>query len=305
MIGEDLILSYVVDCAGIRDSHSSKTVTDILVSYLCHEINFKKCCDHVYKVVGHTTAPEKLNLIISQAKYPPLNEFDDSNSPMDSNSKRKKNHGWTPQEDNRLLYGIMKNGLSKWGDIATFVGNGRTRSQCSQRWNRCLDPTIVKDKWSEEDDRKLFDLVHKYGPHSWARIAQIMETRTDVQCRYRYQLINKRMNSQSHKKISLPSSHIAERKNIIQNSEKQQKQFNKEKNIFNNLPILTGEEMFFTNPFADQFPSFTQTQNIPAVPIQNEQDRRKNFDYQAPLFTKMDSIWEQLFSNEQMINFSC
>ena len=302
MIGEDLILSYVVDCAGIRDSNSSKTVTDILISYLCHEINFKKCCDQVYREVGHTKAPEKLHLILTQAKSPPLNEFDDSNSTIDANSKRRKNHGWTPQEDNRLLYGIMKNGLSKWGDIATFVGNGRTRSQCSQRWNRCLDPTIVKDKWSEDDDKKLFDLVHKFGPHSWAKIAQIMETRTDVQCRYRYQLINKRMNI-PHKKVS-PPSHPSERKVAPQNTEKIQ-QTPKEKNYIN-TPVLTGEEMFFTNPFTDPMGNYVPSQDvIPAVAHQNEQqEHRKNFEYQNPLYAKMDSIWEQLFSNEQMLNFS-
>ena len=97
----------------------------------------------------------------------------------------KKTRPWTVAEDNRLLAGIYKHGMDNWATISKFVGNGRTRPQCSQRWYRALDPKISKETWSEEEDKKLLSLIKEYGDKKWTQIALLMGNRTDVQCRYR------------------------------------------------------------------------------------------------------------------------
>jgi hypothetical protein len=102
---------------------------------------------------------------------------------------RNKTRSWTTQEDNRLLAAVRKFGLSAgttWCAIADFVGNGRTRSQCSQRWIRVLDPRICKTHWSKEEDKALVDLVATFGEKSWMKIATVLGNRSDVQCRYRW-----------------------------------------------------------------------------------------------------------------------
>lgn len=99
---------------------------------------------------------------------------------------RQRGSPWSAEEDERLLAGIYHFGLSDWHRVSQFVGNRRTRAQCGQRWLRCLDPNMKKEKWTTEEDAQLIRLVETYGEHAWAKIAKDLGSRTDVQCRYRY-----------------------------------------------------------------------------------------------------------------------
>jgi hypothetical protein len=106
---------------------------------------------------------------------------------------RQRSQPWTTIEDDRLLCAIARFGFENWRSVAAFVGAGRTRSQCSQRWIRGLDPRIQKTTWNPEDESRLCTLVDMYGMKNWAKIASIIGTRSDVQCRYRYlQMQNKK-----------------------------------------------------------------------------------------------------------------
>jgi hypothetical protein len=103
-----------------------------------------------------------------------------------SGGLRHQTRAWSAYEDQRLLCGISRHGIENWTAIAKFVGNGRTRGQCSQRWYRCLDPTISKQPWSKEEEERLISLVTQFGDRSWTTIASRMGNRSDVQCRYKY-----------------------------------------------------------------------------------------------------------------------
>lgn len=103
----------------------------------------------------------------------------------------RKCRSWSQQEDLRLLAGIHKYGLGDWKSISAFVGGERSRSQCSQRWGRALNPNLSKISWTDEEDKKLLDLVFYYGEHSWSQIAKMIGSRSDVQCRYRFYQIRK------------------------------------------------------------------------------------------------------------------
>lgn len=103
---------------------------------------------------------------------------------------RRRSPSWSAEEDDRLLAAIYQYGLSDWLRVCQFVGGGRSRAQCGQRWQRCLDPNMRKDKWSTEEDAVLMRHVASYGEHAWAKVAKEIEHRTDVQCRYRYSRLN-------------------------------------------------------------------------------------------------------------------
>jgi hypothetical protein len=98
----------------------------------------------------------------------------------------RKSNFWSQTEDDRLIAGVHKYGLSRWIPVAKFVGNGRTRAQCNQRWNQTLNPQLKKTKWSDDEEKELGKLVCRYGLKSWTRIAHEMVTRSDVQCRYHW-----------------------------------------------------------------------------------------------------------------------
>lgn len=96
---------------------------------------------------------------------------------------------WTHNEDVLLLAGIRKYGIGDWRNISDFVGCGKTRSQCSQRWSRALNPSITKNPWTEAEDRQLLRIISKQNNKdkpNWSKISREIGTRSDVQCRYRY-----------------------------------------------------------------------------------------------------------------------
>jgi hypothetical protein len=98
---------------------------------------------------------------------------------------------WTGAEDLRLLSGILRSGIDDWSRIAAFVGSGRSKSQCHQRWTRGLDPRIIKETWTPQQDELLLMLVALYGQKGWTRISIGLGNRCDVQCRYRYNVLKK------------------------------------------------------------------------------------------------------------------
>lgn len=114
---------------------------------------------------------------------------------------RKKPQIWTDFEDKRLLQGVNMYGTDSWNVVACFVGNGRTKSQCSQRWYRGLDPRINKESWNKSEDNNLLSLVEKLGTKSWIKIASYFPDRCDVQCRYRYTQLSKKHNIEQPPKI--------------------------------------------------------------------------------------------------------
>ena len=106
----------------------------------------------------------------------------------------KKTRPWSEYEDMRLIAGILRYGLESWGTIANFVGNSRTKAQCCQRWTRGLDPRISKVSWTKEEDEKLMCMISKWGSKKWTKIASEMGNRSDVQCRYRFKQLQRKVN---------------------------------------------------------------------------------------------------------------
>ncbi|KAF9387114.1 hypothetical protein CPB97_002928 [Podila verticillata] len=56
------------------------------------------------------------------------------------------------------------------------------------RWRALstVQPRQVKGPWTDEEDRKLRELVNEYGPEKWVFIASRIGSRTGKQCRERY-----------------------------------------------------------------------------------------------------------------------
>ena len=105
--------------------------------------------------------------------------------------KRSPGRSWSKEEDNKLREAIELLGTDSWARVAHYVGFGRTRGQCSQRWIRGLDPSISRERWTAEEEQKLEALVKQHGMKSWMKIAKEIGTRNDVQCRYHYSQMTK------------------------------------------------------------------------------------------------------------------
>ncbi|XP_038583708.1 myb-related protein A isoform X1 [Micropterus salmoides] len=92
---------------------------------------------------------------------------------------------WSRDEDEKLKKLVEQHGTDSWKLISNFV-QGRTDGQCQHRWQKVLNPELVKGPWTKEEDQKVIDLVHKYGPKRWSVIAKHLQGRIGKQCRERW-----------------------------------------------------------------------------------------------------------------------
>uniref|UniRef100_A0A2P2M1Q8 Transcriptional activator Myb n=1 Tax=Rhizophora mucronata TaxID=61149 RepID=A0A2P2M1Q8_RHIMU len=69
--------------------------------------------------------------------------------------------------------------------VAEFFPD-RSEVQCLHRWQKVLNPELVKGPWTQEEDEKIVELVAKYGPTKWAVIAKSLPGRIGKQCRERW-----------------------------------------------------------------------------------------------------------------------
>jgi hypothetical protein len=153
-----------------------------LQDYLTSRISLDTGRSILQSLIGNTDALERLSRILQTGPDPiPVAIAADARD-----LTRRKTRPWSTCEDERLLCGIYRFGIENWTSISKFVGNNRTRSQCSQRWYRGLNPAINKSPWTRDEDQRLAALVARLGDRSWTQIASRMGSRTDVQCRYRY-----------------------------------------------------------------------------------------------------------------------
>jgi len=154
--------------------------------YLRQQVGFEEAQQVFFSLIGRDEPLQNLRLIVEMPDEPLTFTETEISESEDSQTLRRKTRPWTALEDQRLLAGIYRFGLDNWTTISNFIGNGRTRAQCCQRWARGLNPCISKELWSYEEDLKLIDLVRTYGDKSWTKIASLMGNRSDVQCRYHY-----------------------------------------------------------------------------------------------------------------------
>jgi hypothetical protein len=176
----DLAVLYTGDCCpNLTDSDRSE-IQSLIRKYVDKKIPYEGLVSIYRAKFGTTTPIERIKEILEVSDRPLPNHL-----PYPDGLRQKTYH-WSQIEDTRLLAALHKFGTDNWGTVAQFVGNNRTRSQCSQRWQRGLDPRISRGRWTAEDEAKLLKLVAQYGEKSWIRIRASMGYRSDVQCRYLY-----------------------------------------------------------------------------------------------------------------------
>ena len=188
----DISLGYFTDDLHNKPPQTQAILSSLIRNYITGTIDFQNLENNFHQYIENTKPLQEIKEIMEIGKEPIPETAESPNSDDSSgNHKRKKSHPWTHYEDQRLIAGIMKYGIENWTSISRFVGNGRTRSQCSQRWMRGLDPKISKSQWSKQEEDFLLQLIHFHGNKAWTAISSQMRNRSDVQCRYKYKQLLK------------------------------------------------------------------------------------------------------------------
>nr|XP_015849008.1 myb-related protein A isoform X2 [Peromyscus maniculatus bairdii] len=92
---------------------------------------------------------------------------------------------WTRDEDDKLKKLVEQHGTDDWALIASHLQN-RSDFQCQHRWQKVLNPELIKGPWTKEEDQRVIELVQKYGPKRWSLIAKHLKGRIGKQCRERW-----------------------------------------------------------------------------------------------------------------------
>ena len=94
-----------------------------------------------------------------------------------------KRRPWTEAEDEIIKQLVKDSGTQQWAVIAERLNKilkspGRSGKQCRERWHNHLDPLILKDPWSLEEEKLLFEKNIQLG-NKWADISKYIKGRTD------------------------------------------------------------------------------------------------------------------------------
>ncbi|KAK4388856.1 Transcription factor R-1 [Sesamum angolense] len=105
--------------------------------------------------------------------------------PQRGNGLRKSKYSEFSLKDEILRMAVQRFKGKNWKKIAECFKD-RTDVQCLHRWQKVLNPDLVKGPWSKEEDEIIIELVNKYGPKKWSTIAQHLPGRIGKQCRERW-----------------------------------------------------------------------------------------------------------------------
>jgi hypothetical protein len=99
--------------------------------------------------------------------------------------RRSKKGGWSEDEDEMLRKAVQMHNGKNWKKIAEMLQN-RSSVQCLHRWQKVLNPNLVKGPWSKQEDETIVRLVATYGAENWSMIASHLPGRIGKQCRERW-----------------------------------------------------------------------------------------------------------------------
>lgn len=108
--------------------------------------------------------------------------------------RHTKSSGWTEEADEQLRREVINSRQStssksiQWSQIASRI-TGKTGVQCQARWAEALDQNIRKGRWSAQEDKALRMGFREVGT-CWSKIAEVVQSRTQRQCRSRWLQLN-------------------------------------------------------------------------------------------------------------------
>ena len=100
-------------------------------------------------------------------------------------SNTKQSSTWSKDEDSLLT--VLVDGQTEicWEKIKPNFQN-KTVQQISDRWNKVLNPKLIKGGWTYDEDQQIVKWVNENGPKNWSALAAKLPGRLGKQCRERW-----------------------------------------------------------------------------------------------------------------------
>lgn len=100
-------------------------------------------------------------------------------------TNKSKNAKWSSEEDDYLSKLMAECSNQNWADLIKLFP-GKTAQQIAERWEKVLNPTLIKGSWTREEDETIVNFVQQYGTKNWTKLAAILPGRIGKQCRERW-----------------------------------------------------------------------------------------------------------------------
>jgi hypothetical protein len=92
---------------------------------------------------------------------------------------------WTLTEDKRLIELVGNSVEPNWTTLTSHFP-GKTVHQIVDRWEKVVNPSLVKGSWTREEDEVIINWVATHGATSWTKLAEGLPGRIGKHCRERW-----------------------------------------------------------------------------------------------------------------------
>jgi hypothetical protein len=92
---------------------------------------------------------------------------------------------WTAAENQKLIDLVGASQNPDWASIAPNFP-GKTLHLIINRWEKVLNPALVKGSWTRLEDEAIANWVRTQGPANWTKLSETLPGRTGKQCRERW-----------------------------------------------------------------------------------------------------------------------
>ena len=96
-----------------------------------------------------------------------------------------KNVKWTKAEDELLIKIMSQKERPNYSKMVDSF-SGKTGQQIAERWDKVLNPNLVKGSWTRHEDEVIIQYVKENGTRNWRNLCSLLPGRIGKQCRERW-----------------------------------------------------------------------------------------------------------------------
>ena len=96
-----------------------------------------------------------------------------------------KNVKWLKEEDEQLMKVMSSQERPNYSQLAQMFP-GKTGQQVAERWDKVLNPSLLKGSWTRQEDETIIEFVKANGTKKWQKLSLLLPGRIGKQCRERW-----------------------------------------------------------------------------------------------------------------------
>jgi hypothetical protein len=102
--------------------------------------------------------------------------------PSNPSTKRVR---WTKSEDSVLTRLLANDPSPNWNQIFSHFPK-KSPQEVIDRWEKVLNPNLLKNSWSREEDAKIMEFVRTHGCQDWSQLSELLPGRIGKQYKERW-----------------------------------------------------------------------------------------------------------------------